>query len=88
MRRTLRAVEHDFRPDATGGGHNSGNVGHGAGHIGAMGERDEPTSIGEHQIQVLEVQPPLRRHRQELQDDAASLSKLLPRYEVAVVLKN
>ena len=87
VRHTLRPVEHDFRPDPAGRGHDPVNVGHGAGHIRAMGERDEPTSIGEHRIEALQIQPSLRRHRQESQHDTASFGELLPRHEVAVVLE-
>ena len=87
MRGALGAVEHDLCPDRTGRGHHSADVGQGAGHVRAMRERDEPTPRGELAGEPIEIEPPLRRHGQEPQNDAASLGQPLPGHQIAVVLE-
>jgi hypothetical protein len=52
-----------------------------------MREGDESTPAGEFRAEPIEIEPSLGCHRQKSQYDAASLGKLLPGHEVAVMLK-
>ena len=88
MRRALRAVEHDFRSHCAGRGHHPADIGQRAGHVRAMRERDQPASLGEFAVQPIEIEPPLRRHRQEAQNDALPLGQPLPGHQIAVMFEN
>jgi hypothetical protein len=52
-----------------------------------MRDRNEPAPPVQMRVQPIEIEPALGRHRQEAQHQAFAFGELLPRHQIAVVLK-